>query len=371
LILTASLTLFALSASVILTLTGQGAPVAVLHLAFAIGVAPLIVAAMLHFVPVLTRTGDPPRGLRRLPMAAQIAGLLAVAAMQGVLPYWTLHLAALLDLLLALALLSWIIRRAHAAIGRPHPGWRWYALALACLIAALAVVPLWTAWPPLRSLHLHLNTLGLVGLAALGTLPVLLPTACARPDPGAGLWLGRKLWMTVACVLLIASGSAWHWTLSATGSGLLLVVLLSLLRQWGRAFGVRTLLADGVACSLLTAVGGLMLTLAAGLAHGFGLLPARLTLLVWLFGFLLPLISGALSQLLPVWRWPGRQTPARLEMRRRLAKTGGWRALLFFVAAVLALAAIELAAIACAAAGLLMFGVALLDALRVRQAAQH
>ncbi|MDR2187186.1 MAG: hypothetical protein LBE62_03915 [Azonexus sp.] len=369
-ILTASLTLLALLASVALTLAGWGAPAAVAHLALAVGILPLIFAAMLHFVPVLTRTGNPQRGLRWLPTLAQSAGLLAAAAMQGLLPGWALHLAASLDLLLALALLAWIISRARAALGRPHPGWRWYAAALVCLILALVVAPFWMAWPPLRSLHQHLNTLGLVGLAALGTLPVLLPTACARPDPGAGLWLEGKLWIAAVGVLLIASGSALHWTLAAAGSGLLLVVLLSLLRQWGHTFGVRALLADGVACSLLAAVGGLLLTLAAGLAHGFGVMAARPSLLVWLFGFLLPLVSGALSQLLPVWRWPGPQHPARLEMRRRLAATGGWRALLFTSAALLALLNAERAAVACAAAALSLFVAALLYALRVRREAR-
>ncbi len=368
---TASLTLLALFASVALTLAGQGVPVAVAHLAFAVGIVPLIFAAMLHFVPVLTRTGNPGRWLRLLPTAAQLAGLLAVAALQGLLPYWVLHPAALSDLLLALGLLIWIAARARAALGRPHPGWRWYAAALACLILALAAVlsmAVWPRqWPALRLIHLHLNTLGLVGLAALGTLPVLLPTAFARPDPAAGAWLGRCLWLAFTGVLLIAGGSAGHWTLAAAGSGLLLAVLFGLLLQWGRSFGFRLLLADGVTTSLLAASAGLALTLAAGLAHGLGLLAARPTLLAWLFGFLLPLVSGALSQLLPVWRWPGPQLPSRLEMRRRLAAGGGWRAVLFLTAAVLELAGFDRAAVVLAAAGLLLFAGSLLQAMRVRR----
>ncbi|MDR0775215.1 MAG: hypothetical protein LBE81_01055 [Azonexus sp.] len=371
---TAGLTLLALFASVALTLAGKGAPLAVTHLAFAVGIVPLIFAAMLHFVPVLTRTGNPGRGLRLLPTAAQIIGLLVVAALQGLLPYWVLHPAALSDLLLALVLLSWIVVRARAALGRPHPGWRWYTAALACLILALAAVLgmlLWPQqWPALRLFHLHLNTLGLVGLAALGTLPVLLPTACVRPDPAAGAWLGRWLWPAFSGVVLIAGGSAWHWTLAAAGSGLLLAALLSLLWQWKRVFGWCLLLADGVTCSLLAATGGLALTLIAGLAHGLGLMSARLTLSAWVFGFLLPLVSGALSQLLPVWRWPGPQLPARLEMRCRLAVGGGWRALLFFAAAALALAGFERLAVAGAAAALLLFAAALLRAMRVRRMAR-
>ena len=96
---TASLTLLSLLGSVVLTLSGVGSRPAVAHLAFAVGIVPLIFAAMSHFVPVLTRTGDPGRWISRLPPSAQVAGLCAVLAMQGVLPRWVLQIAALLDTL--------------------------------------------------------------------------------------------------------------------------------------------------------------------------------------------------------------------------------------------------------------------------------
>jgi hypothetical protein len=51
-------------------------------------------------------------------------------------------------------------------------------------------------------------------------------------------------------------------------------------------------------------------------------LPTRPSLFAWAAGFLLPLVTGALSQLLPVWRWPGPVIPARGIMRQ---KTGGHR----------------------------------------------
>ena len=98
---TAGLTLLALAGSVLLALAGLGSPLAVAHLAFAVGIVPLICAAMIHFVPVLTRTGDPGGGIRRLPLAAQIAGTLAVLAMEGWLPRGVLTLATAVDLLLA------------------------------------------------------------------------------------------------------------------------------------------------------------------------------------------------------------------------------------------------------------------------------
>ena len=368
-ILTANLTLLALLGSAVWALSGVGSPLAVAHLAFAVGIVPLIFAAMSHFVPVLTRTGDPGRLIARLPGAAQLTGLVAVVAMQGVLPYWLLHAAAAVDLVLAAILLNWIAGRARATLGSPHPGWRWYGAALGCLMMALLAVLLIPVlpsyWKALRVFHLHLNTLGLVGLAALGTLPVLLPTALGKPDPEAGSWLRRRLWLVAGGALVIATGAAVIWPFAAPGAALMLVAALGLVGQWGRRFGFKVMLADGVATSLLAAVAGLLVTLAAGVAHGAGLLPPYPTLLAWVAGFLLPLVTGALSQLLPVWRWSGPALPARHIMRQKLAASGSLRAALFLAAALALLGGFALAAVLLVASALLLFIAGLLQAVRV------
>ena len=367
----AGLTLCSLLAGAFLATAGIGLPVAVAHLAFAVGVVPLIFAAMSHFVPVLTRTGDPVPWIARLPWLAQAAGLLAVLAMQGLVPYWLLYGAATVDLVLAAVLLNWMAARARASLGSPHPGWRWYGAALGCLMLALLAILLTAIWPaywyPLRLFHLHLNTIGLVGLAALGTLPVLLPTVLGKPDPEAAGWLHRRLWLVAGGARVVATGAAVVWPFAAPGAALVLVAALGLVGQWVRRFGIRPLLADGISASLLAAVAGLLLTLAAGVAHGAGLLPARPSLLAWGAGFLLPLVSGALSQLLPVWRWPGPVTPARRLMRDKLAASGGWRALLFLLTALALLADFQRLAGGVLLAALLLFGVNLLQAVRVRR----
>lgn len=335
---TASLTLLALLGSAILALSGSGSLAAVAHLLFAVGIIPLIFAAMSHFVPVLTRSGDPGRWIAGLPSAAQAIGLCAVTAMLGWLPYWLLYVAAAVDLVLAAILFNWIATRAKATLGAPHPGWRWYGAALGCLMLALIAILLMAIfpayWAPLRLFHLHLNTLGLVGLAALGTLAVLMPTVLGKPDPEAAGWLRRRLWLVASGALVIASGVAILWPFAMPGAALLLVAGLGLIGQWVRRFGLRQLLADGVSASLLAAVCGLLLTLVAGVAHGAGMRAGRPALLAWGAGFLLPLVSGALSQLLPVWRWPGPIIPARVIMRQKLAASGRWRALFFLSAAV-------------------------------------
>ena len=139
-ITTASLSLLALIASATLALSGWGSPLAVAHLAFAVGIVPLIFAAMMHFVPVLTRTGDIGPRMARLPTVAQIVGLIAVSGMQGWLPYGIVYFAAVCDLLAAAILLNWIAYRVRATLGSPHPGWRWYGVAIGCLILALCCI---------------------------------------------------------------------------------------------------------------------------------------------------------------------------------------------------------------------------------------
>ena len=368
---TASLTLLSLLGSVALTLYGVGSPLAVAHLAFAVGIVPLIFAAMIHFVPVLTRTGEPDRALAALPMVAQLAGLLAVMAMQGWLPNHLVYLAATVDLLCAAILLNWIAFRARSALGSPHPGWRWYATALGCLMLALSAVVLISFWPSywraLRIFHIHLNTLGLVGLAALGTLPVLLPTALGLPDPESAGWLRRRLWLVVSGALMVATGAAIAWPFAAPGTALILVAALGLLGQWVRRFGLWPLIRDGVSASLMAALIGLLITLAAGLLHGAGMISTGPSLLAWGAGFLLPLVSGALSQLLPVWRWSGPQTPERLLMRRKLASSGSVRAGLFLASALALLAGQNILGGVLAAFGMGLFVIALLQAVRVRR----
>ena len=366
---TAAFTLLALAASAILAAAGIGPPVAVAHLAFAAGIVPLIFAAIAHFVPVLTRTGDPERYIHWLPAIARLAGLLAAGAMAGLLPRTALYAAAAADLGLALVLLHWIGTRAGKALGSPHPGWRWYGAALASFVLALlAVLAMALApgqWAALRGFHLHLNILGLVGLAALGTLPVLLPTALGTPDPDAAGWLRRRLWPATGGALAVATGAALSWPFAVGGGAVLLVVVLGLAAQWVRRFGMARLAGDGVAASLLAALAGLVLALLSGVLHAAGLLPAASSVVAWAAGFLLPLVSGALSQLLPVWRWPGPVTARRTALRAGLARRGGLRGLLFFISGAALLWGETALGGGLAIAGLALFAFALANALRV------
>lgn len=318
-------------------------PVVALHLAFAAGALPLILGAMLHFVPVLTRTGSPLRPVKGLPWLVQAVGVGVVLTLHGVLPRSLLLLWAVLDMLAVAVVLGWMVQRARRCLGKPHPGWRWYAAALVMLLLALVAVLLMFVWPErypaLYRWHLHLNTLGLIGLAALGTLPVLLPTVMNRPDSQAALWLQRYWLPCGAGVLLVGLGSAGFWLLAVLGGGVLAWSLGQLLWRWWQLYR-QPLWQDGAALPLCgAAVLLLLLLLSAPWWHG------RQVLAAFFVGFLLPLITGSLSQLLPIWRYPGPVTPARLVLRQRLTAGGQWRAIGFALGGVACLGgAVQMAA---------------------------
>lgn len=309
------------------------------HGGFAAGLMPLILAAMIHFVPVLTRSATAPRVVALLPLAALLAGTLAAAAFARprLFPHG-IQVAAGLALAVVVALLAWLLRRGRRALGAPHPCLAWYAVALVLLAAALAaalVMPyLPSAQPALRLLHLHLNTLGFVGLTAIGTLQVLLPTALRSPDAAASARLRRRLVPTALAVVLIAAGAALGRHLATVGTVLLAGLLVELLLHWRGRFGAALPRRDGAAASLAAATLGLSLVALLGIPHGGGQPSGRAMAMGFLTAFLLPLVTGAASQLLPVWLRPGAQGGWHDGLRTRLGRHAGWRGALFVVAGI-------------------------------------
>lgn len=347
----------------------QGAaPAAAAHAAFAVGAMPLVFAAMGHFVPVLTRSGGASGMVHRLPLVVQAAGLLALGALGGWLPGWALHGAVGLGVVATVVFLVWVLGKGRKALGRPHPGLRWYVAALGCLILALVAIGVGLVWPSAyrlaRLAHLHLNTLGFIGLSAIGTLHVLMPTALGRPDPLAATRLTRQLpWMLggIACAAL-AGGLPW---LGVPAAMLIGGVVTATVAGWWRTYGGARLAGDGVSASLLLASLGLVGLCVAGAAHGLGVMSGRPAVAAFFAGFLLPLVTGALSQLLPVWRYSGPLTPARTLLRERLARHGRIRAVLFLAGGLLLLVGQGLGVLP-AALGVALFALPLLWGLLAR-----
>jgi hypothetical protein len=345
---------------------GEPSILAAAHLVFAVGILPLIFGAITHFVPVLTRSGPAHRYVLLAPLLLQLSGLSVFLHFYGAAGRWALHAAAGCALLLAIGFAGWLVLRALRTLGKPHPGWRWYLAAIACLSASLLLVPIMALWPgahhELRLLHLHLNTLGFVGLTAIGTLQVLLPTVLSGPDAEAAARLRRDLPFAVGGVLAVALGSALWLPLALVGAASLLMVAARLGASWWRRYGLRKIAGDGASAALVAALCGFLLIILLGVGHAFRLVDGRYAVPAFVVAFLLPLVTGALSQLLPVWRHPGRRTGAREWMRGALVSGGVLRSSLF-LAAGLALAAGRNEGTWLAAAGMLLFLFGVLRAL--------
>ncbi len=327
-------TLFALFAGQSLPRVIAAAPAFWAHGVLALGVMTLITAAMQHFVPVLTRGRGPERWIARLPWLMAAAGALALLVFADVLDFAWVGLAATLGLGAAVLMIAWMLRRARQALGRPHPGLDWYVAAMACLalgLAAAALLPLLPQWhAELRLFHLHINLYGFIGLTAVGTLQVLLPTAADRPDPLAAARLRFDLKWALGGSLALAIGQACLPPLAWLGGALWAWVLGRMGLAWWRLYRSQILSWHGATPLLAAAGAGFACSLIATLTGS-----APLTL--FLPGFLMPLLSGAASQLLPVWIEPGRGSAWHGEARQRLTHWNGVRALLFLAAALLPL----------------------------------
>jgi hypothetical protein len=80
--------------------------------------------------------------------------------------------------------------------------------------------------------RLHLNLFGFIGLTAISTLQVLLPTAAGHPDPQIANLLRTGLSYALAGTGLIAIGAAWLPLLCWLGLVLWLIPLAQLMRAW-------------------------------------------------------------------------------------------------------------------------------------------
>jgi len=336
--------LLALVTAGALLITGHNPPQLAAHVAFALGVLPLILAAMTYFVPVLTRSGATGFAAWWPPLLAWAGGALAVLSFATDFLPTGLGFAAALVVLAALMLGGWTLGRARRMLGPRHRGLDWYLAALGFLLLALLAVLLMPWFPTerngLRLFHLHANLLGFVGLTALGTLQVLLPTCVGRADPDAALRLRRDLKWAASGALLIALGvssllptaiMAAGPPIALLGTALYGLVVLRMLRAWQSQFGRVLLQMHGAAPSLTMASLGLLGLLIQGAAHGHGLLPARPAVAGFVIAFLLPLVSGAAAHLLPVWLRPGVQGTWHRALRTRLCHWGGLRGFLLLL----------------------------------------
>lgn len=224
-------------------------------------------------------------------------------------------------------------------MGKPHPCLYWYLAAIICLILALLAVSGMALWPEqyqaLKRLHLHLNTLGFIGLTAIATLQVLMPTVIGRPDPQAAPRLRGHLKWAFGGTLCISVGVAWYEPLAYLGIVLWVIPLVHLGKAWATLYSREIFQSSGAAPSLAAAYLGFCAILLLGALHACGILHPVDSIHAFILVFLFPLVTGAVSQLLPVWIRPGMQTAWHAQVRQKLGVAGGYRAMLFLVGGLL------------------------------------
>ncbi len=315
-------------------------PLVWVHGVLAVGIFPLILAAMIYFTPVLTRGLPAERKVLLWPLLALVAGLLALwgfAHTRRALP-----LAALLGGIACLGLLGWMRWRAKKTLGTPHPCLLWYQWALVCLLLGLSSILIAFLWPPLWSplkrLHLHLNTLGFVGLTALGTLQVLVPTTGKYQDPKARLRLARDWPFAALGTFLVALGAAWFAPLAWMGGALWLIPVGRFLAPLATVYRLQVWGWHKASAALAGASLGWLGVMLLGFLHAFQQVAPPSSVAFFFLAFLFPLVTGAASYLLPVWIWPGQQRERYLIAYQRLTWGSGLRTLAFLLAGLLALA---------------------------------
>lgn len=328
-----AVTLLTFIAASIFALLRGGATIVSYHLIFAIGIVPLILGAMAHFVPVLARSKNPGKFIRLLPAIAIIGGILVTSYLifPQTVPYGH-YLGAAIIIVAVASLGVWAYRLRVGAIGKPHPCLDWYLAAMLCLFIAVGAILVGYFIPAqraaLRLLHLHFNSLGFIGITALGTLQVLLPTTAQRPDPKVASRMHKHLKRVVAGTVITACGAAWHCNLAWIGVILMTVPLFDIFKSWIQLYSKAIFKIHGAAPALAAALCGYVIALIIGSIHGYHQ-PHFNPIATFIIAFLMPLVTGAVSYLLPLWIRPGQQTPWHYSARKHLEFGGGLRALIF------------------------------------------
>ncbi len=336
--------LLAFSVSSILAFVNGYSEIAIYHIIFAIGIVPLILNAMIYFIPVLTRSKSPSSTIMALPLVALIGGGLVVShfyfSQIAIYSQYTIHnqyLGAAIILVAIIRMSYWAYQAGKKTIGTPHPCLYWYLAAIACLCVALITVLAMYIIPDqhakLRLLHVHLNTLGFIGITALGTLQVLLPTVTKRNDPKTFMKMHQQLKWILVGTIIIACGTAWHPSITYLGLLLLAYPIVHLFKPWLNASAIALIKTGGASLMLITALYGYVISIFIGVTHGY-YNHALNPIATFIIAFLMPLVTGATSYLLPLWLRAGQQSTWHLAARKKLAFASKLRALALITAGV-------------------------------------
>jgi len=302
-----------------LLLFSRSAPTASLyHIIFTLGIIPLILGAIIYFTPVLTRTQTAPPQIFLFPVLALVAGILVVSRLYGVITIPFMIPALLLNVVI-IGLSYWMVQRQKKCLGTPHPCFYWYLAALGCLFVAVTVMGL-THWFPehwqvFKRFHLHLNILGFIGLTAFSTLQVLLPTTAQYSDKETGKRLQQDLKFAVIAVILLSIGIMLESAVLGIIGG---IVYMAVVARFLWCLYDKPCWKNQPSQLLSLTLVHFFILLLFGLLHSLYLAVPDNTILLFFTLFLIPLIIGASSWLLPLWWYAPQERDKQLATRTSL-----------------------------------------------------
>ena len=287
------------------------------HAALVGGVAQMILGAFLVFIPPLLMTGRTQRDSHPLLFLAINAGALGMVSGFALSNYTVVGISGLL----VVAAFLWIGQdawsQARRSLNAPPLNLWFYALAILALFGGLACgETLAFAWAQssfgyVRLAHIHLNILGFITLAIVGTMHNLLPTVLQAPLHSPRLARVAVILFPLGLAGLIGGFLNSSVPIELAGGGVLLIgsvlYAVNLFRTWMASAHQGSAASD----HLLIATFFLVLTLVLGIlvaANNMSATPlmpfGSLHLIAYthmaLIGFILQTIMGALSHLVPV-----------------------------------------------------------------------
>lgn len=287
------------------------------HAALVGGVAQMILGGFLAFIPTLLMTGQKQRESHPLLFAAINGGAIGMLAGFGLRQYVIVGLSGFVVVAAFLWMAGYAWTQTRRSLNSPPLNLWYYFAALLALFAGLAAGEAMAlgfaqqTYGHVRLAHIHLNLIGFVTLAIIGTMHNLLPTVLNTPL--ASPRLGRLVLVLMLLGVAVLIGgflSSSLWIELAAGGVLLIGTSLyaaNLFKTWlasthkGSAASDHLLL--GTFFLLFTVILGILVaanSLSTPPLMPYGTLHLVAYTHMALVGFVVNTIMGALSHLVPV-----------------------------------------------------------------------
>lgn len=287
------------------------------HAALVGGVAQMILGGFLAFIPPLLLTGQKQRESHPLLFAAINGGAIGMVAGFGLRQYFIVGLSGFLVVAAFLWMAGHAWTQARRSLNSPPLNLWYYAAALLALFAGLAAGEAMAlgfaqeTYGHVRLAHIHLNLIGFVTLAIIGTMHNLLPTVLNTPLASPRLGRLVLVLMLLGVAVLIGGFLTSSLPIELAAGGLLLIgtslYAANLFKTWlastqkGSAASDHLLL--GTFFLLFTVILGILVaanSLSTPPLMPYGTLHLVAYTHMALVGFVVNTIMGALSHLLPV-----------------------------------------------------------------------